>query len=233
MIEAGFSDVWIELTRGGDMPDIGSDALVCDPKTTDYYCEIVDKVLYRNNAFITLNPNGYEVRQDDETEEGLKLSDHPPVAVEWIFTTNSDFRMSDSYGGTGGTGFNDVNLIADTQTVRVISMRSGSRIDQIALTLDDGTVLSHGGGGGSEISLTLEQGEYLTSLELCTGEQNGSTRIFYASFTTSLNRTLAGGTATDGFVRIEAPEGWQIIGLHGRSGDEVDNIGTIYTRILN
>lgn len=233
LLDAGFSDVWIELIRGGDVPVKGSDALVCDPKITGFDCEIVDKVLYRNNTFITLTPSNYEVRQDDENEDGLKLSDHPPVAVNWTYSTNSNLRMSDAYGGTGGTGFNDVNQVTDSTKVSVISMRAGSRIDQVALSFDDGTALSHGGSGGTQYSLSLEEGEYLTSLELCTGENNGSTRIFYASFTTSLDRTLSGGTTTDNCAQIEAPEGWQIIGFHGRAGDEVDNVGVIYTRITD
>jgi hypothetical protein len=101
------------------------------------------------------------------------------------------------------------------------------------LSFDDGTVFSHGGSGGTQYSLTLKEGEYLTSLELCTGEKNDTTRIFYASFTTSLDRTLSGGTTTDNYVHIEAPEGWQIKGFHGRAGDEVDNVGVIFTRITD
>ncbi|MGD8914499.1 MAG: jacalin-like lectin, partial [Candidatus Thiodiazotropha sp.] len=233
LLEAGFSDVWIELIRGGDVPVKGSDALVCDPKMTDYACEIVDKVLYRNNDFITLIPSHYEVRQDDVNEDGLKLSDHPPVAVNWAYATNSEILMSDAYGGTGGIGFNDVNQVTGSAKVSAISMRAGSRIDQLALSFDDGRAFSHGGNGGSQYSLSLEEGEYLTSLGLCTGEKNGSTRVFYASFKTSLDRTLSGGAATDNCAQIEAPEGWQIKGFHGRAEDEVDNVGVIYTRITD
>ncbi|MGD8846694.1 MAG: jacalin-like lectin [Desulfobacteraceae bacterium] len=233
LLDAGFSDVWIELIRNKDVPVKGSDALVCDPKITDYDCEIVDKVLYRSNTFITLTPSSYEVRQDDVDEDGLKLSDHPPVAVNWNYSTNSDLRMSDAYGGTGGSGFNDVNQVTGSAKVSVISMRAGSRIDQLALSFDDGTALSHGGSGGSQYSLSLEEGEYLTSLDLCTGEKNDSTRIFYASFKTSLDRTLSGGTTTDNCAKVEAPEGWQIKGFHGRAGDELDNVGVIYTRITD
>jgi hypothetical protein len=233
LLDAGFSDVWIELIRGGDVPVKGGGALVCGPKITDADCEIVDKVLYRSNAFITLTPTNYKVRQDDENEDGLKLSDHPPVAANWTYATNSNLRMSDAYGGTGGTGFNDVTQVTDSTNISGIGMRAGSRIDQLALSFDDGTVLSHGGSGGTQYSLTLEEGECLTSLELCTGENNGSTRIFYAAFTTSLDRKLSGGTTTDDCVQIEAPEGWQIKGFHGRAGDEMDNVGVIYGRITN
>jgi hypothetical protein len=233
LLEAGFSDVWIELIRGGDVPVKGSDALVCDPKMTDYACEIVDKVLYRNNDFITLIPSHYEVRQDGVNEDGLKLSDHPPVAVNWAYATNSEILMSDAYGGTGGIGFNDVNQVTGSAKVSAISMRAGSRIDQLALSFDDGRAFSHGGNGGSQYSLSLEEGEYLTSLDLCTGEKNGSTRVFYASFKTSLDRTLSGGATTGNCAQIEAPEGWQIKGFHGRAEDEVDNVGVIYTRITD
>jgi hypothetical protein len=141
--------------------------------------------------------------------------------------------MSDAYGGTGGIGFNDVNQVTGSAKVSAISMRAGSRIDQLALSFDDGRAFSHGGNGGSQYSLSLKEDEYLTSLDLCTGERNGSTRVFYASFKTSLKRTLSGGATTDNCAQIEAPEGWQIKGFHGRAEDEVDNVGVVYTRITD
>ncbi|MEU4876061.1 endonuclease, partial [Streptomyces sp. NPDC021608] len=106
----------------------------------------------------------------------------------------------------------------------------GSRVDQVSLTLGDGQVLSHGGTGGTAATLTLGSGERLASAQLCQGQKDGLTRIFYAKFTTSLGRVLAGGTATSDCVTRTAPPGWQIAGFHGRTADEVDKIGFIYTR---
>jgi hypothetical protein len=60
--------------------------------------------------------------------------------------------------------------------------------------------------------------------------KDSHTRIFYARFTTNLGRTLAGGTTTSDCVTRTAPSGWQIAGFHGRSGDELDKVGFIYTK---
>lgn len=70
----------------------------------------------------------------------------------------------------------------------------------------------------------------MTTAQLCQGTYNDHTRIFYAKFTTNLGRTLAGGTTTSDCVTRTAPSGRQLAGFHGRSGDEVDKIGFIYTQ---
>jgi hypothetical protein len=100
----------------------------------------------------------------------------------------------------------------------------------MGLTLSDGTTLTHGGTGGTAASLTLGSDEYVTSAQLCEGVKDSHTRIFYAKFTTNLGRTLAGGTTTSDCVTRTAPSGWQLAGFHGRTGNEVDKIGFIYTR---
>ena len=103
-------------------------------------------------------------------------------------------------------------------------------LNQVGLTLSNGTTLTHGGNGGTYSSLNLGSNEYVTSAYLCQGKYNNSTRIFHARFTTNLGRTLAGGTTTDNCVTRTAPPGWQIAGFHGRSGNEVDKVGFIFTR---
>jgi hypothetical protein len=72
--------------------------------------------------------------------------------------------------------------------------------------------------------------EYVNSAYLCQGSRNNHTRVFYAKFTTNLGRSLAGGSTTSDCVTRTAPAGWQIAGFTGRTGEEVDKIGFIYTR---
>jgi hypothetical protein len=110
-------------------------------------------------------------------------------------------------------------------------MRSGSRVDQVNLTLSNGTEFVHGGTGGSPKSLLLATGEYVTSVTMDSAQYNGNTRVFYASFTTNRGRTLSGGATTGTKVTFTAPAGWQIVGFHGRSGDELDKAGVIYAPI--
>jgi endonuclease/exonuclease/phosphatase family metal-dependent hydrolase len=227
----GLTDAWVDLVRGGDAPDEGDPALVCDDATVDAECEVVDKILYRSGDHVQLDAGQY--RNDHAAfrdGSGENLSDHYPIAVDFSWTTSGDFTLSDQFGGPHGDFFTDVDALDATDDPAVLRLRAGSRVDLIGLTLADGTVLDHGGSGGTLATLTLAAGEYPVSLHLCRAERDGRTRIFYARFTTSTGRTLAGGSTTGDCTTYTAPAGWQIAGFHGRSGAEVDKIGVVYTR---
>jgi hypothetical protein len=104
-------------------------------------------------------------------------------------------------------------------------------VDHIETKLSNGYLFSHGGWGGSPNSLVLNSGEYLNSATLCSGEKDGHTRVFYAQFLTNMGRSVAGGTTTTNCTTYGAPTGFQITAFHGRSGDEVDRLGLVYTRV--
>ncbi len=229
----GLTDAWVQLIRGGTPPAKGSDALVCDQTgaTVPNTCEVVDKVLYRGSKLVSLNATSYNNEHAKFlTGDGLMLSDHDPITVGFSWSRNAAFQLSDQFGGPHGDYFNDITGVPAGARATTLGLRAGSRVDQLSLTLANGTALSHGGTGGTASSLTLGSGEYLTSAQLCQGVKDGNTRIFYAKFTTSLGRTLAGGTTTSDCVTRTAPTGWQIAGFHGRTGDEVDKIGFVYTQ---
>ncbi len=229
LLDVGFTDAWLQLYRAGDVPLSGADALVCEPKITAAQCEIVDKVLYRNNGFVNLSLQDYQVRQDDETADGLKLSDHPPVSALWGFQTPDDRRLSDPVGGEGGVSFNDVSQLPAIPVVSQLHLRSGNRVDQIGLQLNTGQSFSHGGSGGNLASLQLAPGEYLQGVTLCQGSRNGSMRVFYVRMQTNLGRALSGGSQTNHCSAFQAPVGWQISGWHGRAETELDKLGVIYS----
>ncbi|MBO4253228.1 jacalin-like lectin [Streptomyces griseorubiginosus] len=229
----GLTDAWVQLIRGGIPPAKGSDALVCDQSgaTVPNTCEVVDKVLYRGSKLVSLNATSYNNEHAKFlTDDGLMLSDHDPITVGFTWSRNSAFQLSDQFGGPHGDYYNDIDSVPAGARATTIGLRSGSRVDQMNLTLATGTTLAHGGTGGTASSLTLGSGEYVTTAYLCQGSYNDHTRVFYAKFTTNLGRTLAGGTTTSDCVTRTAPSGWQIAGFHGRSGDEVDKIGFIYTQ---
>jgi endonuclease/exonuclease/phosphatase family metal-dependent hydrolase len=227
----GLTDAWVQLERGGVAPAAGSPTLGCDENAITDTCEVVDKILYRSNPLLTLTATAYH----DEhagflTASGAMLSDHDPISVRFSWAQNPAYRFSDPFGGPHGDDYDDVPRVAAGARATTISLRSGSRVDQVGLTLADGTTLGHGGTGGSASSLTLGATEYVTSADLCQGSYRGHTRIFYARFATNLGRALAGGTTTSDCVTRTAPPGWQLAGFRGRSGDEVDKLGLIYTR---
>ncbi|MEU2779605.1 jacalin-like lectin [Streptomyces sp. NPDC007162] len=229
----GLTDAWVQLIRGGSAPAKGSDALVCDQSgaTVPNTCEVVDKVLYRGSKLVNLNATSYNNEHAKFlTSDGLMLSDHDPITVGFSWSQNPDFQLSDQFGGPHGDYYQDIDKVAAGARATTISLRSGSRVDQVGITLSDGTALTHGGTGGTASSLTLGSNEYVTTANLCEGKYNNTTRIFYAKFTTNLGRTLAGGATTSDCVTRTAPSGWQIAGFHGRSGDELDKVGFIYTK---
>ena len=227
----GLTDAWVKLERGGSAPAAGSPDLVCDETAITNTCEVVDKVLYRSGPLVSLTATYYN---NDHAafldSSGAMLSDHDPINVRFSWTTNPAYQLSDQFGGPHGDYYQDLPKVPAGARASVLSLRSGARIDQVGLTLSDGTALTHGGTGGSPSSLVLGSGEYLTGATLCEGVYSGHTRIFSASFVTNLGRTLSGGTTTSDCVTRTAPAGWQIAGFHGRSGDEVDKIGFIYTQ---
>ncbi|MFE4964500.1 jacalin-like lectin [Streptomyces sp. NPDC056660] len=229
----GLTDAWVQLIRGGSAPAKGSDALVCDQTgaTVPNTCEVVDKVLYRSSKLVALNATSYNNEHAKFLNaDGLMLSDHDPITVGFSWSQNPDFQLSDQFGGPHGDYYQDLPSVPAAARATSISLRSGSRVDQVGITLGNGTTLTHGGTGGTASSLTLGSGEYVTTAYLCESKYNNTTRIFYAKFTTNLGNTLAGGTTTSDCVTRTAPSGWQIAGFHGRSGDELDKVGFIYTK---
>ena len=228
----GATDVWVQMIKNGIAPTQGAEAIVCDGLVTDFQCEVVDKIFYRSNNFITLSPLEFTYEDAEfRDENGSMLSDHRPAYTRFQYTLNSNRKMSDQFGGPHGTSFNDVNSLPASPSVTKIGMRAGSRIDQVNLTLSNGTTFAHGGTGGTVKSLTLNSGEYVKSIQLCSGKYNSTTRIFYCKYTTSSGRTLAGGSTTSSTVTYTAPTGWKIVGFHGRCADSVDKLGVIYAPI--
>jgi endonuclease/exonuclease/phosphatase family metal-dependent hydrolase len=223
----GLTDAWVQLVRGGTPPAIGSPAISCDDTNINAACEVVDKVLYRGSRLISLTATSYTNENAAfRRADGAMLSDHYPIQVRFSWAPAGTLRASDQFGGSGGTPFTDVDRVGSAPAS--VTIRSGSRVDQVSLTLADGTVLGHGGTGGTARTLTLGAGEYLTSATLSAGSRNGGTRIFGVTLRTNLGRTLTGGTATSNTVTYTAPSGYRIAGLAGRAGSEVDALALVY-----
>ncbi|GEC03918.1 hypothetical protein SSP24_15730 [Streptomyces spinoverrucosus] len=230
--ENGLKDPWVDLVKGGTPPAQGSEAQVCDAAAPTNDCEVVDKVLYRGSDLVGLDATRYNnewakfLRSDGE-----HLSDHFPHTVDFSYTVNPSLKASDFFGGPHGTAFNDADDLPAAPSPRTLTLRGAARLDAVSLTHDGGTVLSHGGTGGTATTLTLGSGEHLTSVKLTQGQKDGRTRIFSAAFTTDKGRTLTAGTATTATRTFTAPSGWQIVGFTGRAGDEIDKLGVLYAPI--
>ncbi|RLN56811.1 hypothetical protein BBJ29_005524 [Phytophthora kernoviae] len=211
----GLTDGWVEYVRNGVYPTKGADAIVCDQSNMTNTCEVVDKILFRGNNYITLNLDKWNNENAAFLDDsGAMLSDHPPISSTFSWTLNEEIRLSNA-------------------SVKSITIRSGSRVDAVSLAVSAPTAMtfSHGGSGGTAKTLTLSSGEYITSVEAHWGKYNSHTRIFYLKFTTSLGNTLSGGTTTDNSATMYASDGFQLSAFHGRDGDEIDALGGIWTKI--
>ncbi|KAG6844206.1 hypothetical protein H0H87_008913, partial [Tephrocybe sp. NHM501043] len=246
----GLTDAWVSSIRGGSYPAEGADVLLCDfpfpagtTRTQMDACEVVDKIFVRSSSTVSFasltfhNENNAFV--DSESEP---LSDHYPITATISWTLSSSLRLADPVGGENGNPFNDIPTIFVTNSLpKLISLtiRSGDRVDAISYTTQsaDGTTktLSHGGTGGTPNTLTFRDGERIVQIQTCSGIHSGTTRVFYVNFTTNLSRTLNGGVITNDCVNsiIPADSGtggaqWGLSAFWGRSGDEVDRVGSIW-----
>jgi hypothetical protein len=135
--------------------------------------------------------------------------------------TGSNVTKSATFGGTGGTAFDDMAGIPSTPVISKIGARTGSRVDQVNITYSNGATFTHGGTGGTAKSLTLNSGEYITKVDLRSGSEVDKI-IFY----TSAGRTIGGGGTGGKAATVTPPAGYtKIIGFFGRSGSRMDQIG--------
>lgn len=228
----GLTDAWVRLVRGGTAPAQGADPLLCPASAPPDDCEVVDKVLYRGNNLVSLTATRYQNAWATFLDAaGGNLSDHFPHTVDFSYAPDPGLRASDFFGGPHGTAFDDADDVPAAPAPRTLTLRGGARLDAVSLTHDGGTVLGHGGTGGTAASLTLAAGEHLTSVKLTQGRKDGRTRIFSAAFTTDRGRTLSAGTATTDTTTFTAPTGWQIVGFTGRAGDGIDKLGVLYAPV--
>lgn len=85
-LERGFSDVWIELIRGGNVPEKGAASLTgCSASATSPDCETVDKILYRSNDQVIITPLEFKKPREEFMRDGKELSDHIPVYASMRF----------------------------------------------------------------------------------------------------------------------------------------------------
>lgn len=84
--DLGLTDVWVELSRGGVVPDLGPSLDDCGTDLAGADCERVDKIFYRSGGDVVLAALGHTVAGDWVDAQGDQLSDHWPVAAEFGVT---------------------------------------------------------------------------------------------------------------------------------------------------
>jgi endonuclease/exonuclease/phosphatase family metal-dependent hydrolase len=227
LTNAGMTDAWISLIRGGSIPVEGAAALMdTSAGLTSANNEVVDKIFYRSSRAVKLTPSNYTLESKFVDASGVQLSDHYPLSLVVSYGLASDVKFSSTSGGTGGTGFNDMATVPENVDLSSVTVRGSARIDAVALAYGNGLTTYHGGTGGSDRTLSLSSGEYLKSATVCAAVKT-TLRVFYMSVTSSLGRTVSNGTASGTCQTITAPTGWKIGGFYGRAGDALDQLGAV------
>jgi Jacalin-like lectin domain len=132
------------------------------------------------------------------------------------------------YGGDGGESFRD----RAQGILKGIKVRSGDLIDSIQCLWAEGGETNtgdlHGGEGGEEAEIKLEDGEYVTRISGVIVKLEDLKIVGSITIKTS-KRTLGPyGQGTDGEkFEIEAPKDEEICGFRGRSGAYLDAIGIV------
>ncbi|TDH71323.1 hypothetical protein CCR75_001938 [Bremia lactucae] len=148
-------------------------------------------------------------------------------------------RVTTAYGGNGGTPYTDLYDASPGLRMKSVTINSGDRINgvtfNVQLSYGAPVVLKHGGNGGSKKEITFSQDEYIKSFVLQTGEKDGKNRIRYLKFVTSKNQVIEGGTRGNDpknqLVQEVAPASYQLAGMHGNAGKEMDKLGFVYTKL--
>lgn len=228
-ISAGFSDVWVELSRGDIYPRSGDPALLDCADENSGNCERVDKILYRSGPAVNLSLSDAYVPSHFVDEAGEELSDHDPVAAYFNYSVAQGFHLTGTLGGPHGNFFNDLAILSESDypTPTAISLRAGRRVDRLEFSYANGQQLGHGGTGGSLQTLVLAPGEIIDTITACQEKHNDHTRIFYLALETSLGNGIAGGSREGYCETFTAPAGKGFVGAYGRSGDELDRVGFI------
>lgn len=128
---------------------------------------------------------------------------------------------SQTYGGEGGSSFDDSHRFGEWGRIQRIVVRSGTKIDAITVFYANGNRLGHGGTGGSEHTIDLAADEIITKVEGRSGKV-----IDQLKFTTNKGKTHGpyGGSGGSPFtVNFGANKALHYV--FGRSGNLVDQLG--------
>ncbi|GLS27549.1 jacalin-like lectin [Marinibactrum halimedae] len=137
-------------------------------------------------------------------------------------------------GGPHGDDFDDFyNVQAlleagrSAQPVRV-EVRAGRRVDSIQFHYDNYSAPRHGGSGGSSRGFTLNPGQTIKEIHAYNGQRSNRTRVFGLKFVLN-DGTEYGpyGSTTNDVTILGGENGADIVGLHGRSGSELDRLGVV------
>lgn len=94
-------------------------------------------------------------------------------------STQGEWR--EEHGGNGGSAGNVLTLLPG-QSVKSLTGRSGSRVDQLNITLSDGRSVGGGGNGGSPYNWSVPSGSFMLGFSGRSGSELDAVSAVYANF---------------------------------------------------
>ncbi|KAF8249081.1 hypothetical protein K440DRAFT_660585 [Wilcoxina mikolae CBS 423.85] len=156
----GMSDVWLVLEKGGVPSPAGSPSIECPfpipPGKEDNKCEHIDKIHFRSSPLLKLTPTKFVNHNSAFLKaDGCPLSNHFPIQALFDYEVSPSLRAGpEIIGGTQADYWNDLSAYkgefsdSSANIITSLTLRGGSRVDQISYTLSDGWKMKRGGGDG-------------------------------------------------------------------------------------
>lgn len=181
-----------------------------------------------SDLYVSATVGGFVGLLDDYIHKSGPSS--PLQQTNWWEVKEEDYGINvmiykTAHFGSGDLEFDDSPELYENTVLNEISIRTGVRVDQVTFLINDTTNLEHGGSGGTLSTLSLAAGENITQIEMYKDSYGGSDRVFWIKFTTNLGNTLEGGTQSGSYLSIPIPAGKIAVGMYGKSGTEIDNLG--------
>ena len=141
-------------------------------------------------------------------------------------------RKTDAYGGRIGTYFDTVSEgWLEGEKILAITINWGSYLHAIELVYDSNFSVDYGAAIGPHTgTLKLSDGEYITNGIVCTKNvsmglsEEAKVVSFIKFFTSNGRQEYFGESSNDCFYMIRS-EGFEVVGLHGKSSYRIESLG--------
>ncbi|KAL7681472.1 putative jacalin-like lectin domain-containing protein [Plasmopara halstedii] len=157
--------------------------------------------------------------------------------VEGVYQIPDDFRTCPVIGGPHGKEFDDSNKLEDGQKLKSITICHGHRVDGIGISFVPPNGMSQDPFHGRKnkcSSYDFASDEYITHWEAQTVKADDKTKVSYVRFMSNKGTYYEGGRETsneNNKAGCDAPPGYQLGGLFGREGQEIDALGPIWVKL--
>lgn len=180
------------------------------------------------------DPYGLEGCNGGDVSNGGDICNASVFSWAWGWRTVGTYRdiyLEGAVAGaadvdySAGAPFNDIDAVSAVPSS--VTIRTGARVDRVSVTYANGQTISHGGSGGSEYVLDNLVNDPIVKVRICGAWKDGKRRAGRIELSTRGGRSLAGGNGNVDCQDI-APAGKRFMAFYGRSGAELDILGTLW-----